>query len=56
MLPGIAVILAGISATFAMLSAKSQNVSNFSRIISDIKLNVRYLCSDISKQLEYRQY
>ena len=48
--------LSRISAIFAMLSAKSQNINNFNRIISDIKLNVRYPCCDISKHLEYRQY
>jgi len=42
MLLGIAVILAGISATFAMLSAKSQNIDNFSQIISYINWNIRY--------------
>jgi hypothetical protein len=46
MLPGIAVILEGISATFAMLSANSQHISNFSRIIGDINLNVGFLCRD----------
>jgi hypothetical protein len=56
MLPEIAAILAGISTIFAMLSAKGQIISNFSRIINDIKLNVRYPCRDFIKHLEYRQY